>query len=51
MAELSCATIKIKNQSNQIFRQRGLNQYNVGVGWGKDNWTHHASLILENEDD
>ena len=38
-------------RKEDIFRQRRLNHYDIGVGRGKDNWTHHASIILQMEDD
>ena len=37
---------------DDVFRQRQLNHYNIGVGMeGKDNWAHLASLILKKGDD
>ena len=38
-----CACTRVQKQRH--FRQRQLNHYNIGVGRGEDNWTHHASLI------
>ena len=36
-------------RKEDIFMQKRLNHYNIGVGREKDNWTHYAALISKKE--